>query len=290
MRTIDIPEQKSSGNPQDSTTTQALNKSYDNLSGSAGLTWRLNEKFLIRTNFASGYRTPNTAELSQQGIHGNRYEQGNRELKSQRNYETDLNIHYHCCHMMLDVAAYYNSISDYIFLSPTDETVTAGDGSEYDLYKYLQTDAIIQGFEVSYEINPFPWLNTRLNYSFIRAEQSDGTHLPFIPQDKLKLRLKAEREELGILKNPHVNLSARYAFEQDRPSRFETSTAGYLVLDAGLGTNVELGDQSLKAGIRVNNLLDEAYFDHLSTLKPLGFHQTGRNVQLWLELPLRFGS
>lgn len=288
LRKIDIPEQKSSGNPQDTTMTEALNKNYDNLSGSAGLTWHLNEKWLFRANFSSGYRTPNTAELAQQGIHGNRYETGNRELQSQRNYETDLNIHYHCCHMMVDVAAYYNSINDYIFLSPTDETISAGNGTQYDLYRYLQTDATIQGFEVSYEINPLPWLNTQLNYSFIRAEQDDGTNLPFIPQDKVKIRIKAERDEIGFLKKPNLNLSARYAFEQDRPSRFETSTGDYLVLDAGFGTAVNLGNQKLMAGVRVNNLLDEAYFDHLSTLKPLGFHQTGRNIQLWLQLPLRF--
>ncbi|MDZ7774207.1 MAG: TonB-dependent receptor [Bacteroidales bacterium] len=96
-RTIDIPEQEASGHSHDEEAheeeeeehLEAFGEAYQNFSGSAGLTYRLNPKLLFRANLSSGYRTPNTAELSQEGIHGIRYERGNRALNSQRNYEAD---------------------------------------------------------------------------------------------------------------------------------------------------------------------------------------------------------
>ena len=41
----------------------------------------------------------------------------------------------------------------------------------------------------------------------------------------------------------------------------------------------------LSIGIYVNNLLNKAYLDHLSTLKELGYQDMGRNVCVSLKVP-----
>jgi iron complex outermembrane receptor protein len=48
----------------------------------------------LRLNVASGFRAPNLAELTSNGIHEgtNRYEVGNSDLKTEQNVQTDLNI------------------------------------------------------------------------------------------------------------------------------------------------------------------------------------------------------
>jgi len=69
---------------------EAVDRDYGNLSASLGATLRLNEDLLLRGNIASAYRTPNIAELTQDGMHGTSYEQGNPDLKSQRSYELDV--------------------------------------------------------------------------------------------------------------------------------------------------------------------------------------------------------
>jgi iron complex outermembrane receptor protein len=39
--------------------------------------------------------------------------------------------------------------------------------------------------------------------------------------------------------------------------------------------------------VTANNLLDESYIDHLSTLKDLGYYNPGRNVMIGLKIPLQ---
>jgi iron complex outermembrane receptor protein len=294
-RTIDIPEQEASGHSHDEEANEeeeeehleAFEEAYQNFSGSAGLTYRMNPKLLFRANLSSGYRTPNTAELSQEGIHGIRYERGNRALNSQRNYEADLNVHYHCCHLMFDAALFYNQIDDFIFLEATGSTVEE-EGATYPLYIYGQGNATIQGAEIGIESNPTTWLNAKATYATLRGKLANGGNLPFIPHDKLRLFIRAEKKQIGVLKKPYIRISGLYAFGQEHPSRFETPTGEYMVLDLTTATTLKAGTQSLKLGISITNLLDTSYIDHLSTLKPLGYNAMGRNFQLWLNVPLSY--
>jgi iron complex outermembrane receptor protein len=48
----------------------------------------------LRLNVVSGFRAPNLAELTSNGIHEgtNRYEVGNSDLKTEQNVQTDLNL------------------------------------------------------------------------------------------------------------------------------------------------------------------------------------------------------
>jgi iron complex outermembrane receptor protein len=49
---------------------------FHNASVSAGVTLELNHDLLLRANVATAFRPPNVAELTQDGIHGNRFEKG----------------------------------------------------------------------------------------------------------------------------------------------------------------------------------------------------------------------
>ncbi len=291
-RTIDIPEQEASGHSHEEgheeeheDHLEAFNESYQNVSGSAGFTYRFTEALLLRSNFSSGYRTPNSAEISQDGIHSTRFERGNRNLESQRNYEADINLHYHCCHLMLDVAAFYNHVNNYIFLDGTGETVEE-EGTVYPLYQYRQADATLQGIEAGFETNILQWLNIRATYAGIRGKLSNNENLPFIPHNKARLSLTAEGEKLGFLKKPKIRVSGLHAFSQEHPSEFETSSDAYTVTDLIASARLMMGHQALDFGVSVLNLFDEAYIDHLSTLKPLGYAATGRNIRVWLQIPV----
>ena len=77
---------------------------YGNISGSLGATFELGDGILLRGNLASAFRAPSMAELTQDGEHGIRYEIGNLNLKSQRNYEIDFSFHYHKDFILIDLA------------------------------------------------------------------------------------------------------------------------------------------------------------------------------------------
>lgn len=288
-RNINVPEQEKAGHSheeeeheeEEGEHMEELIREYLDFSFSLGGTWQISEEFLSRFNLASAYRTPNVAELTQEGVHGARYEVGNRDLNSQRSYEADLSIHYHSSSVMFDIAGFYNYISGYIFLSPTDEYE-----EELRTYQYMQEIAALYGWEATMHFLICNWMNADVGYSFVRGEKRDGEYLPFIPQDKLNANLKLEKKELGFLERNWINIGVTYAFSQNHPSEFETSTDAYLLLNAGIGTQVKIQNQYLQFSIIGNNLLDETYYEHLSTLKELNLYNMGRNITFNLIIPI----
>ena len=294
-RFLDAPEQVATGHSHEEEPGQAgepghedelmlaLNKYYGNVSGSLGVTWQMGEGILLRGNLASAYRAPNVAELTQDGEHGIRYEQGNRDLKSQRNYELDASIHFHKEHILVDFAAFYNLIDQYIYLNHTADSTDEG----LPIYRYVQNDASIYGLEGIIEILPVHWLSFKAAYNYTRGKQSvTSANLPFIPHNRLRSEI---RYMPGfILRNGKVYLSlgSELAFSQDHPASLETASASYHLLHAGAGISVPFNEQSLSFGIQIRNLLNTNYIDHLSTLKPLGYLNMGRNIVLSLSIPL----
>jgi len=260
---------------------KAVNTKYGDFSGSMGATYDLNERILLRTNLASAFRTPNIAELTENGMHGNRYEQGNEALLSQRNYEADASVHYHTKYFMADVSAFYNKINHYIYIAPTQDTTTDG----HYIYRYEQNNAAIYGSELSVQFTPWKNLNVYSSYAYLIGEQENGEALPFIPQNKWRWEIKYSKKKWAFLHHCFTKLSGLYADKQDRPSAFETATGSYFLLNIGLGTELKWGKQKIILSVQANNLLNEDYIDHLSTLKPLAYYNMGRNISFNINIP-----
>ncbi|TKG90747.1 TonB-dependent receptor [Puteibacter caeruleilacunae] len=259
----------------------AVDSDYDNLSASLGATYHVGLHVLLRTNVATAYRTPNIAELTQDGMHGERFERGNSDLKSQRSYEGDLSAHYHSKHVMVDVSGFYNRINDYIYMAPTDETSEHGDR----IYEYQQTNSKLYGGELVVDVLPVSWLNLNASYAYLIGKRTDGSYLPFIPQNKLRFEMKIQGSDLNFLKNPYFKLGGLNAAKQDNPSAFETETDSYVVINAGIGGEIKLKNEVITLSVQANNLFNETYTDHLSTLKEVGYHNMGRNISVNLKIP-----
>ena len=260
-----------------------VNKDFSNLNGSIGATYRVNEKIVLRTNFAKGYRVPNLSELTSNGMHGNRYEIGNENLSPENSFETDLSMHYHGEFLSFDLAGFYNQINDYIFISPTTDTTSTG----VDIYRFSQTNANLYGGEAGIHLHPksLPWLHIQGTYSSVIGKQENGNYLPFIPAQKFRYEIRAEREKIGFLKKSSIELSALTALKQANPSTYETASDGYTLVNFSVNTKFHVSRQILNFGIAVNNIFDTQYFDHLSTLQPLGYYNQGRNISLSLKVP-----
>ena len=65
-----------------------LTETYDSFNGAIGIKLYLFKKIITRLNLATGFRAPNLAELTSDGIHEgtNRYEIGNPNLDSEQNF------------------------------------------------------------------------------------------------------------------------------------------------------------------------------------------------------------
>ncbi|MBN2663072.1 MAG: TonB-dependent receptor [Bacteroidales bacterium] len=261
--------------------SRVIDTMYNNFSGSVGATYQLSDKILLRSNVASAYRTPNLAELTQDGVHGVRYEQGNINLHSQRNYEADFSSHFHTKHIMLDFSIFYNRIFNYIYLAPTDEL--SANGSQ--IFRYSQTNSTLYGGEVSADFLPFNWLDFKTSYSYLIGIKDDNTYLPFIPHNKLKFETKLQKSELLFFQNVFFKVGGVYAQSQQKPALFETETDAYFLLNASIGAEYKVANQNILFSLNANNLLNELYYDHLSTLKNLGFYNMGRNISFTVKIP-----
>ncbi|MDD4645854.1 MAG: TonB-dependent receptor, partial [Bacteroidales bacterium] len=171
----------------------AFKKSFESFSGSLGATYTATDELLFRANIASGYRTPNLAELTSNGQHELRFEIGNANLVPENSCELDLSAHYHKECFTIDLAGFYNLINHYIFISPTEEVTESG----IPIYKYKQANSVLFGGEAGFHIHPEPikWLHFKTIFSMVVGRQETGNYLPFIPAHKFQSEIRAEKKK-----------------------------------------------------------------------------------------------
>jgi iron complex outermembrane receptor protein len=276
-------ETLAAGLPENEDYRASLNREYGSFSGSAGATYNLSDDLLFRSNFSAAYRTPNLAELTSNGMHETRYELGNPDLIPQNAYETDVSVHYHTHYITIDLALFYNKIDNYIFIAPTSDTTLSGD----EIFKYLQSDALLYGGEAGFHLHPRPieWLHFETTFASVTGERDNGDNLPFIPSGKLNFELRAEKGKLAFFRNTFIRISSSSAFDQNHPSTEEERTPGYSLFNAGIGAGFKVAKQLVSFGFSVNNIFDTKYIDHLSTLREVGYFNPGRNISLNLKIP-----
>jgi iron complex outermembrane receptor protein len=71
---------------------QPFDKWYNTVNGSAGASFNFTKKWNAKLNFSSGYRAPNLAELSSNGVHEGtfRYEVGDPDMKVEQNINAEV--------------------------------------------------------------------------------------------------------------------------------------------------------------------------------------------------------
>ncbi|WP_456376788.1 TonB-dependent receptor, partial [Lutibacter sp.] len=179
---------------------EAIDKTFKNVTASFGYKTTLFGAITSRFNFAAGFRAPNLAELTSNGVHegSNRYEIGNNNLKSEHNFQSDVAFEYKSTHFEVFANGFYNYINNYIFISPTGEILDTN-----FVYKYIQNNAKLYGGEFGFHLHPHPidWLHFNSSYELVIGKQDNGNYLPLIPANKLSNTIRIELNEKEWLKN-----------------------------------------------------------------------------------------
>ena len=269
----------------------ALNKFYTSWNASLGYKTNFNEAFVFRLNVASGFRAPNLAELTSNGIHegANRYEIGNVNLKTEQNLQTDLNLEYKTDHVEFFVNGFYNHIANYIYQSPTGNQFTnSGAVNFIQVYDYIQNNANLYGGEVGLHFHPHPldWLHFETSFETVTGQKENTDYLPLIPANNWNNTLRFELNDSNWLKENFATISLSSTFNQNKVSGFETRTGGYSILNLGLGGTLHFGRTKVEVNLNGNNITDKKYIAHLSRLKTDGIANIGRNIVLGLNFNL----
>ena len=264
---------------------QALDRSFDSFNASLGYKTNLADNLTMRLNVASGFRAPNLAELTSNGVHEgtNRYEIGSGALKTEQNVQTDLNLEYKNSHFEFFVNGFYNHVNNYIYTSPTGEII-----DNNDVFAYVQDNAKLYGGEIGLHFHPHPldWLHFETSFETVTGKKQNGDYLPLIPANNWNNTIRTEFNIKNWFHDGFATLNVSSTFNQDNVSGFETASKGYSLVNLGFGGTVKFGKTAFDVNINGNNLFDKKYIAHLSRLKTDGIPNIGRNIVLGVNFNL----
>lgn len=262
-----------------------IDRNFGSINAAVGYKQDFLKHFIARLNLASGFRAPNLAELSSNGVHEgtNRYEIGDNQLDHEQNLQVDFGVDFNSEHLEFYVNAFHNGVSDYIFLQPIGEI---RDGN--DVYAYRQQDAKLYGGEIGFHFHPHPldWLHWESSFETVTGKLDDGNYLPLIPANSLSNTFRVEFHDGPKLKNWYAFTTLKSVFDQNKVSGFETPTSGYNLWDVGVGGKLPVLHDQLSVHLSANNLLDKEYMAHLSRLRNDGIANMGRNINLGFRLDI----
>lgn len=264
---------------------QSIDQSFSSFNASLGYKNNAIENFIFRLNLASGFRAPNLAELTSNGVHegSNRYEIGNAELKNEQNIQADVNVEFKSSHFEFFVNGFYNHINNYIFIQPTGTVI-----DDNDVYNYVQDNAQLYGGEAGVHFHPHPldWLHFTSSFESVTGKRSGSAYLPLLPANKINTGLRVEFTDGETFKGNFIAFNMEHFFKQNNIGQFETKTNDYTLLNIALGGKMALSKVAIELHFNINNLLNRNYISHLSRLKTDGIPNMGRNMVFGLNLSI----
>lgn len=265
-------------------------RTFHSVSGSLSGLWDFADHWTGGLNLSRAVRPPTIEELYSDGPHlaDFSFDIGSPELAAETGHGADLFLRSDLRWLDLEVATYVNHVKNFIQYAPTGERVFVfREGvppRETPVFEARGEDALFVGAEAALDWTLVDRWVLELSGSWVRANRlSDGDPLPYIPPLGGRLGLRFDGRHIfggaGVRAAAAQNRVPRpiaigESFEQPvRP------TDGHVLADATLGWHLIRPHFDHTLMLRVLNVADTAWRDHLSRIKDVA-PQPGRNVQL----------
>lgn len=287
-------------------TTDVLDQSYLEFSGSLGATYQITNSFAIATNIGRGFRAPSLFNLHVDGVHGGiaAYQVGNPYLDSERSLNTDLSLRWRSSHVKAKATVYRNAIDNYIFLVNTGQ-FAGPNNSGPPILETVQGDARLFGANANISAQVLSWLQLSGTFETVDGKNVDNDiaqvdALPLLPPTKLSGTVKFVQNEIGNFQNTFISLGVEHSLSKEAAGRYEpfwqfgnapqfsdfgvASTKAYTLLNATIGGEIPLWSRPISLQISANNIFDESYRDFLDTYKGYAL-SPGRNITFRIKVP-----
>lgn len=281
-------------------------RAFTNGSGSVGLLLRpaaANDSLTVAVSVARTARNPALEELFFFGEHHGNFaiEVGNPALASERALGLDASVRWRSSRLSGEVTYFHNAVSDFIFRRVLEEdefeareeefaarfpgrTIVRHDHTdeadgevheeEVALVEFVGADARLQGVEAHADLQITETVSAEFGMDYVRASlDASGDPLPRMPPLRFRGGLRYRRNALQI--GGEVVSTA----SQTRVSGAEEPTEGYTLLKVYSSYSFQTGPTVSTFTLRVDNLADELYRNHLSLIKSV-VPEMGRNVKL----------
>lgn len=257
---------------------QELDRDFTPFSFSAGAVYHPNTNLSFKLNLASGYTAPNYAQLTSFGKHEGtfRFEVGDDELTMEQNIEADFSVLWENKEVTFSVNPFYNHIKNYIFITPTADSVGG-----LKIYEWTQHDANLYGVEFGLRVHPSSanWFEGSIDAGFLRGKLTNSMgDLPYIPAGKVITELTFKKESATWQRGYITGRLSVYG-KQEKVAEFEEDTEGYALADIYLGVAPPLGkNHRWDLSVFCTNIFNKGYFNHLSLVKAIDVREPGRNI------------
>jgi iron complex outermembrane recepter protein len=244
------------------------------LSGAVGVAFRPAEGWEAGAQVARAHRAPTPEELWSDAPHpgAGAYEVGEPSLGHEVGHGMDLFVRRRGGRVRAEVALFGNRIDGFIVQRPGEGVDPA---SGLPVVRYAAADALLLGGEARVEVIPAQGWSLRVTADHVRGSLRGPAPdpLPFMPPFRVQLE---GLRDAGI---GWAGVGLRAVARQGRTAPGELSTPGYALLGGEIG--VRLGHRKEQALLlRVDNVLDREWRDHLSRLENRGAAMPGRNLAL----------
>jgi iron complex outermembrane receptor protein len=244
-------------------------------SGALGFNYSPTARWTAGFQIARAYRTPTIEELYSFAPHAaaGSFDVGNPTLQNEFSMGTDAFVEYKTDRLQTQLSLFANRIDNFVDFSPTGDVHQP---SGLPVFEYRSKDAILYGFEISTNIALSEVLTGMIGFDYVRGhERSENQeNLTFMPPFRTNIQLMYDNGSFRA--GPRL----RFVNKQDRVAANEDTTPGYLLIGADAGYSFNEG---INVSLRLDNLLNERYRDHLSRVENRNAPMPGRNLNLMIR-------
>ncbi len=269
-----------------------ITQTFTQFTGSAGMRYNLTQSWDFTGNISTGFRAPNIADLSELGIRrSNQFQTANSDLEPEETLNMDVGVHHKSESFTLTTHLFWLHYFDKIDRVLTGNIVNrsgavieedgepGGDSGEFIEVQSANIGTMdLLGVELDANITLQKALKTGFTFSYTWGE-TDQTGGERVPVDRIPPANGIFFIDFQVLKNFTFRPQIRYAFphrrispEEIRDNRVsEDGTDGF--------TNLQLvsawqGSRSLEVRFIADNLLNQQYREHASSLDGLARNMT----------------
>ncbi|MDZ7393477.1 MAG: TonB-dependent receptor [candidate division KSB1 bacterium] len=241
-----------------------------NVSGSLGTSFALTPAAYLFANVGRAFKAPDLQERFFKGVGQRGFVIGNPGLKPETSLNFDGGIKWRTARSRGELDLFWNRVADLILLAPISAAA--------DTFRYGNVGcALLRGGEIEVEARLLKALWGHVQAAYVHGTDIHaGRPLPQIPP--FNVRLSMEWRAHGRW---WAQAATRLVADQRRVAPNEACTPGYALCDVAAGLNLRSLGLPAALTLRITNLFDRSYREHLSTVT--WWDAPGRNVIVGMD-------
>ncbi len=264
-------------------------KLFTSYSGALGAQGQITDHVKLSANIGSAWRPPQVNELYSNGLHHGvaTFEIGDTSLTAERNINADVTINVATQILRCEVSAYTTRYLGYIYTKPLPNQPTTTVRGTFPTYVYTSSNAWINGVDASFTAELTDVLSVSARGSVVRGTTTDGTPLPLMPSDRLRLSVHAHAHDVWIAHDAYAEVGVSGVRRQDHyldASDYAPPPPGYVLGDVRLGATLDVLETPIFVGASCTNVFNIRYRDYLNRFRYFA-DEIGRNITVRFSVP-----